>query len=431
MTNAKFQGIRSSLGVHRHLLSGAFWNLGARGMGAITAFGFWTLAAHLYPQSIVGGATGIYSVVQLVVFLTGAGLPLVLGRYAAGADRDSGTIYSWTLVITTALSAIGTVILFLAFRNSIRSELLDHGPVVGILAFFLAVNGFSVTAVSEVRLLVVRRARAVFLRITMAGIFPILVIAMIGAIPHDALLIATIWSAGNLIFAVGSLIVLRGPLGPHHLLPLPERTRTAARFATISMLTQITMFSPLFVLPVLVLANVSDANYAVFYLSWGVGTAAFLLPTAIGGVLLVEGGRNQTSSNTDTGVAIAVGLGFAVAAEVVSFPLALIMAAALGPEYHDIISLVPIFVAAGVPWSVTYVLVSHARIYEHNRVVWLIGVTLAIGVLGPAWPLVRAHGAAGGGVAWLGGMLLAAIVAVLLSPWRSTFRGSSTGTASA
>lgn len=417
MTNSGFQRLRQSVTTHQHLLSGSVWNLGARAMGAITAFAFWTLAAHLYPQDMVGGATGIYSVVQLLVFLTGAGLPLVIGRYAAGSDRDSGTLYVWTLVVTTALSVLGTLILFLAFRDSIRSELLEHGTVVGMLAFFLAVNGFSVAAVSEVRLLAARRARAVFLRITAAGLLPIAIIVLLHA-TDDALLLASIWCFGNLVIAVSSLILLRGPLGPHHLLPIPERAAAAARFATTSMLTQITMFAPLFVLPVLVLAHVSDADYAVFYLSWGVGTAVFLIPTAIGSVLLVEGGRNQTSATADTTVAILAGVGVALAAELLSVPTALVMAAVLGPEYHGVIALVPLFVLAGVPWSLTYVLVSHARIHEHNRIVWIVGATLAAGVLVPAVVLVPSHGSAGAGVAWLIGMVLASSVALALSPWR-------------
>jgi O-antigen/teichoic acid export membrane protein len=395
------------------------WNLGARAMGAATAFLFWTLAAHLYPQSVVGGATGIYSVVQLIVFLTGAGLPLVIGRYASGPDRESGTVYLWTLILTTALSALGTLILFAGFHDSLRSELLDHGALAGILAFFLAVNGFSVAAVSEIRLLAARRARAVFLRITAAGVIPILLMMVLRSRTDDALLIAGIWCFGNLVIVTGSMILLRRPLGPHHLRPVPQQAVAAARFASVSMLTQITMFSPLFIVPVMVLAQVSDSQYAVFYLAWGVGTAVFLIPTAIGAVLLVEGGRNQTSTTSDTTVALLVGVGIALIAELGSIPLGVGMALVLGPDYHGVIALVPLFVLAGVPWSITYLLVSNARIHERTRVVWIVCATFALGVLGPAVPLIRAHGAAGAAVAWLLGMVIAAAVAIALSPWRS------------
>jgi len=414
--------LRRLLGVIRnqaHLISGSMWNLGARAMGAATAFLFWTITAHLYPQSVVGGATGIYSVVQLVVFLTGAGLPLVIGRYASGADRESGTLYVWTLILTSCLSAIGTTILFVCFDDSLRSELLEHGPLVGILAFFLAVNGFSLAAVSEIRLLAVRRARAVFIRITAAGIVPIILVMFIRTRTDDALLVTSIWCFGNLMIAVISMILLRGPLGPHHLFPLPSQRTAAARFASVSMLTQITMFSPLFIVPVMVLAQVSDSAYAVFYLAWGAGTAVFLIPTAIGAVLIVEGGRNQSTTTTDTTAALVIGVGISLLATLASIPAGIAMALLLGPEYHGVITLVPVFVLAGVPWSITYLLVSNARIYERTREVWIICITFAIGVLAPAIPLIRAYGATGSAIAWLIGTTVAAIAAIALSPWRS------------
>ena len=46
-----------------------------------------------------------------------------------------------------------------------------------------------------------------------------------------------------------------------------------------------------FVLPVIVLVNVSSADYAAFYAIWSVTVIVFLIPHTLGQVLLVEGGR--------------------------------------------------------------------------------------------------------------------------------------------
>lgn len=93
------------------------------------------------------------------------------------------------------------------------------------------------------------------------------------------------------------------------------------------------------------------------------------------------------------------------------------MSLLLGPEYRDIVVLIPLLVLSGIPWSVSYVLISHSRIHEHTRVTWIISAVFFVGSLGTLIPLMALWGTIGAALAWFIGNTAAAVVAVIFTAW--------------
>jgi peptide/nickel transport system permease protein len=124
------------------------WQLMAKGVIAVAGFTFWAIAARIHPQQIVGRGMGIYTFVTVLIFLTGAGLPLAVSRYARGEDSDSGTLFIWAVMATSVTSLLGALGAVVFARSFLLSKMgwLGWLPTGGYIAPSADVIGFLRTA---------------------------------------------------------------------------------------------------------------------------------------------------------------------------------------------------------------------------------------------------------------------------------------------
>ncbi|HUD10350.1 MAG TPA: oligosaccharide flippase family protein, partial [Candidatus Saccharimonadales bacterium] len=74
------------------------------GIGALTGFIFWIIAAHLYSTTNVGKATALMAVISLISSLASLGLAKTVIRFLAKSKNVSEDII--TKVLLTIISAI-------------------------------------------------------------------------------------------------------------------------------------------------------------------------------------------------------------------------------------------------------------------------------------------------------------------------------------
>jgi hypothetical protein len=409
--------VRSVFAEHGHMARGSMWQLMAKCVIAVAGFTFWTVAARLYPQQDVGHGMGLYTCVTVLIFLTGAGLPLAVSRYATDGDRESGVFFTWATFATSAGSLLGAICTVVFARAFLLTKMHWLGWVPTVVILFVFVNGISVGALQEVRLTARRRPELVFVRAVFIGVLPLPVLWLARGSSEPGLWIAASLCGATAFVVTSAMVLWRRELGPYVVGPKPERSRAAIRFSLTSMGTQMVMFAPLFLLPFVVLTQTTGSEYAVFYFAWNVLSVVLLIPTTIAGVLLIEGGRGQRSVDQETSMALLVSIGASLLAVVCLVPVSIFMALLLGPEYSDIIVIIPLLAISGVPWSVSYVLISHSRIHEHSRVTWIISAVFFASSMGSLLPLMALWGTKGAAVAWLLGNTLAAGVSVMSTSW--------------
>jgi O-antigen/teichoic acid export membrane protein len=405
------------------------WQLMAKGVIAVAGFTFWAIAARIHPQQIVGRGMGIYTFVTVLIFLTGAGLPLAVSRYARGEDSDSGTLFIWAVMATSVTSLLGALGAVVFARSFLLSKMGWLGWLPTVLILFVFVNGISVGALQEVRLIARRRPELVFVRALAIGILPLPALLLVRNNPEQGVWITGSLCGGIAFVVLAGMFIWRRELGPYRVFASPGSTSAAVRFALVSTGTHLTMFAPFFLLPFAVLTQTTGAEYAVFYFAWNVLSIVLLIPTTIAGVLLIEGGRSHSSLDQQTSMALLASIRATIFALVCLVPVGWMMALLLGPEYRSIIVLIPLLVASGIPWSISYVLISHSRIHEHTRVTWIISAVVFVGSLGSLIPLMAVWGTIGAALAWLLGNTLAAITAIVVTSWdgsgtMATLRGS-------
>jgi O-antigen/teichoic acid export membrane protein len=135
----------------------------------------------------------------------------------------------------------------------------------------------------------------------------------------------------------------------------------------------------------------------------------------IGQALLVEGGRGGADHRRQAVVALGAGLAVAASATLLSLGLGPLLARLYGPSYGPVGTLLPLLVAGTIPFCVTMMLLTTARVREHSSATIAVAVAFAAAVLVSTALLTARHGALGAAWGWTVGNTIAAVLALLAS----------------
>ena len=402
---------------HRHLITGSsVLVLGAavQGLGGMI---FSLLVAQLDTKQAFGDATALYTSSLFVVYLAGLGLPVALARYSADRSRDSHTVFSWGVLATAAASVVASAAYLAIARPRAAEEVLWNWHPVGGFALFVAlVIGSAWSLIVDVRAMTMRRWGLVLTRIVLVSVAKIALVHL-GQSSHHRSLLLFLYLGGPVAVSgiVGVAFINRITGDRHRLGPKPATARAATRYAGVNYLSTLAYQAPYFALPVIVLLNVSNTVNSSFYVAWGIVSIAFYVPSAIGQALLAEGGKDGAKVRSQMRLALLLAVGLMAAGTVVTFLGREVVVMAYGEGYRDAAHLLPRMMLAGVPWALTSLYLSEARILHRHVATVAITVTLTLAIIGPALVLVPDRGIEGAADAWLGGNVVAAVVAVALT----------------
>jgi O-antigen/teichoic acid export membrane protein len=398
---------------HRNLIRGSAWLTGTVAASAVSGFTFWLLAARTYPEQPIGQAAGLFTSVLFVNYITSLGLPVAVGRYAVDRSDAADVLFGWAVLLTVGSSAVGTLVLVVVAGGALLEPLEPLGTLGGPLLFFAVTAGMSMALLVEARLTALRRWGWVLARVSVVGVVRL---PLIGWDPIDdpalwLFLLVGALPAASVLGLVGALAARgRARLGR-----LPGTARQAARFAGVNYASMLALQAPVFALPLVVALQVSDDGFSSFYIAFQIATVAFLVPHMLTQVLLVEGGRESADLNAQVRVALVGAVGIMTAVALGGLVLARVVPEVYGAEYQDAGDLLPLLLVAGIPWAITSVILTRARVVEAERAIVAIGWCLALGILVPASVLTAVQGTEGAAVGWLIGHLVAASVALLVA----------------
>jgi O-antigen/teichoic acid export membrane protein len=406
------RSLRHRASGHRHLLTGSAALVLTAGVQAISGAVYWLIAARVDTQTDVGHATALFTSVLFVAFVAGLGQPVAAARYAAGRTRDDHVLFAWGALATAVAGVIVSIAYLVLVSPRAVEELRDwHGALGPAVFVFLAV-GTGLSLLLDVRLMTQRRWGLVLLRAVIVGVarFPLLAISVDTDRAVWLLVVATIPTA--LSGYIGMALLPRVTGDRHHLGPRPATTPAMIRYSLVNWASTLTYQAPQFAMPVIVLVNVDADRNASFYVAWGVAALACYVPTAIGQALLAEGGRDGAQLRSQVRLAILVAGGLMVVGAALATVGRDLVITLYGDDYRDAAELLPVLVAAAIPWAVTSVYLTEARVLHRSGATVAITVALTVFILGPALVLVPDDGIDGAAVAFLGGNVIAAGVAL-------------------
>ena len=395
---------------HRHLLQGSAVLVVGAAVQAVGGGLFWLIAARSQSADDVGVSTALFTSVLFVSYATGLGLTVAVARYAAGRDRDSHTVFGWAIAATTLAAGLGAAIYVTLIDAEATATIRDEG-LLGWVVFAALVIGSSFSLIVDVRWMTQRKWSYVLARITITGLirFPLLLLVPDSSIGWWLFIFAmTPTSVSGLI---GVLTLPRVTGARHRLRPRPSTARSAVRYSLVNYASTLAYQAPSFALPVIVLVHVDSDVNASFYVAWGITAIAFYVPMAIGQALLAEGGKQGSSLAGQVRLALTLAVGLLTIATAGAWLIRDIVVSVYGEEYREAGEILPMLVGAGIPWAITSVYLTEARVRHQHAATVLITLVLSLGVLVPALILVPSDGLDGAAVSYLIGNLLAAAVA--------------------
>ncbi len=398
----------------RELVRGSAWLLSSVVIGALTSAVFWLIAARLYSSTDVGRSSGLFTSVLFVCFATGLGLPVAISRFVHPPGRQPASLFSWALVLSGVASALGAL-LYLALVSSPSAATLQRHGWLGFLIFTATTSGSSLSLLVDVRLMAARRWAGMFARVAMVGVLQLVLLGLGAPAGAPDLWLFLAAAAPTALSGFAGVAALPFILGEgYRLRPKPDDATAIARFASANYVATLALEAPRFVLPVIVLVNVPASDNANFYIAWAVVAVALMVPGTLGQALLVEGSRDGRVPPQSLRTIVVIGGALMALAWVAAVLLRDVVPLLYGAEYRNAGQLLPILLAAGVPWVLTSVALADARVRQDQGATLCIALGLSAGVLVPAALLVPRYGLAGAGGPWLAGNVIAALVGLLV-----------------
>jgi O-antigen/teichoic acid export membrane protein len=321
-------------------------------------------------------------------------------------------IYTWGAAASAIAATVFGVGYLLVVSPPAVDELRDWHGAAGPALFVFLCCGTALSLLLDVRLMTQRRWGLVLLRASLVGLarFPLLLLP----VDQDrAVWLLTIAALPTAISGFVGTAWLPKVTGHGHVFgPKPSTAVAWARYSLVNWASTLTYQAPTFAMPVIVLANVSAEDNASFYVAWGVASVACFVPTAIGQALLAEGGRDGAHVRSQVRLAILVAGGLMVIGAVIATIGRDLIVTLYGEDYQDAADILPALVLAAVPWAVTSVYLTEARVRHRSAATVLITVVLSTAILVPALVLVPEDGIEGAATAFLFGNIVAALVAL-------------------
>lgn len=396
---------------HRDLLAGSAALVVGAGVQAISGALFWLVAARIDSTDDVGRATALFTSVLFISYLSGLGLQVSLARYAPDRTPESHGVFSWGVAATVVWASVVATGYMLVVDTEATRALSDWHPVLGPVVFAAIAVGAALTLIVDVRWMTVRRWSLVLARTAVVGVarFPLLLLPTGG---NETFHLFVVPGLPLLLTGVAGVVLMPRVTGERHrLFPLPETRRAAVRYSAVNYVSTLAYQAPQFVLPVIVLLSVDPDQNASFYVAWGITTIALYVPMAIGQALLAEGGKQGASVRRQVRLILALTTGVMAAGALVSWLGRDVVTAVYGDDYADAARVLPALVAGCVPWAVTSVFLTEARILHRHVDTVAITLVLTAAILVPALLLVPEDGIDGATTAFLIGNVAAAAVA--------------------
>lgn len=402
---------------HKHLLTGSTVLVACAAVQGVCGLAFSLVVAQWHHKSQFGNASALYTSVLFVVYLAGLGLPVALARYSTDRSIDAHVVFAWG-VVCTAVASVVTSGLYLGVVNPKAARVLwDWHPVLGFALFAAIVMGSAFSLIVDVRCMTLRRWNLVLIRVVLVSVVKLAVLPLAHHSANRSLLLFVFLSAPVAVSGfAGVAFVNRLTGGRHRLSPKPPTARAATRYSLVNYLSTLAYQAPYFALPVIVLVHVAASVNSSFYVAWGIVAIAFYVPSAIGQALLAEGGKDGAHVQAQVRTALILAIGIMAAGTALSFVGRGVVIAAYGDDYRDAAHILPTMMAAGIPWAVTSLLLTEARVMHRHVATVTITATLTLAIIIPALILVpghaAGHGLVGAANSWFLGNVAAALVAI-------------------
>ncbi len=393
------------------VVRGSMWLLAATAIVSAGSFVFWVVASHRLGSGAVGRGSALFAIAFLLTYLTGLGLPVAVTRFGGEPTVASAGVFAWATVATTWSSLVGAAAFVAVAPARIVGPIGGRSPAA-LTVMFVVVAMISISILVDARLTALGRWSTVFWRTTAIAVVRLLAFPLI-PMDDDGRWVFLV-SAGA--YGITALPVLPSVLRVDgrwaRLRPLVA-VRELVRYAGVNYAGQLAVQAPFYVTPVVILLQVSSDDNAAFYVAWGV-TAVVIVGVQVVAQALLAAGKGEVVADRRSAVAGAMGVALLLTglAAIVALVAAPAVRALFGDGFDDVTTHLRLLVPGCIPWSITMLSLTDARLRADGRTTILISVVYAVCGVATVLAGVMIGGAIGGSAGWLVGNVVAGAIAL-------------------
>jgi O-antigen/teichoic acid export membrane protein len=328
--------LAAAISFNKALLVNAGSMMGTSLATSVFGVGFWWLAAHYFSQSTVGVASALTSAMTLLGFFATLGLgTLLMGELPSRRQRYRSMINAAFVVTAIAGGALGIVFAVVGPLASSSFTALDAN--LASLAFFAVGVGLTAAVyVLDQALIGLLQGGLQFSRNLVFSVAKLAALVPIAVLVSDAGP-AWIYSAWTLGIAVSMVVLLRfyGRRGEDTLRPDFAVLRDLRKSAFAHHLFNLAAKTPDLLIPVLVVALVSAAANAGFYMAWMIAGFIFTVPWSLSTMVYAIGSGEHVRLAERFRFTMRASLAFGALANLVLIPAAGPMLEIFGRQYAD------------------------------------------------------------------------------------------------
>ncbi|MGP4090248.1 lipopolysaccharide biosynthesis protein [Streptomyces sp. KR55] len=273
------------------------------GISALLGLGYWLVAARYYSESAVGQGSAAIAAMKLLAGLTAVTLTGALARFIPVAGRTTGRLILRTYAGSSLVVALAAGVFLLTLDVWGPSYRFLHGalPAVG---FVVAVVAWNLLTLQDGVLTGLRSALWVPVGNTVFSAVKLgLLVAFAVAIPMTGVFVSWVAAIATSVLPLGWLVFRR--LVPRHVKATEEQATPptlgeVGRFLAGDYTGSLFSLAVVYLVPVIVAAQVSSEDNAYFYITATIGGTVNLLAINMGASLTVEGSHDpgRLAANT-------------------------------------------------------------------------------------------------------------------------------------
>jgi len=387
------------------LVRNSVFLLGTSISNSLLGYGYWIMAARIYPAGSMGSAAAAVSMMLLTATIANLGIYTTFVHQlprSGGAGAWSSTLTAGLLIGTLASVVAGPLGAIVFAVISPHSGIYYANPVY-IVAFTAGTVGTVVSMLLDYAWIAERQADKTLIWNTVFSVvkIPLLALPFIVNVGAEGILLT--WAGAQVFACVGEFVQLRRRL--HYRLVFTgvvSRSRSLLKYFAQHHLNNLGGMVPVLLLPVIVAVRLTPRDAAYFYAAWRVGVFFFTFANSTSGSLFAEGAHDPASMPRKIRSSARL-----IAAALVPMCIAVVLAGgyvlgAFGAGYRDHArSLLTLLVITAFPEAVVSIYKSVLRVQD--RVVAASGLSWLIALLAiiASWILLPPMGITGVGWAWL------------------------------
>ncbi|MEV5079194.1 hypothetical protein AB0K74_10285, partial [Streptomyces sp. NPDC056159] len=277
------------------------------GISAVLGLGYWLVAARYYSDDAVGQGSAAIAAMKLLAGLTAVALTGALARFIPISGRATGRLIARTYVGSSLIVACAAGVFLLTLDMWGPSYRFLHGLAHG-LGFVVAVMAWNLLTLQDGVLTGLRSApwvpvgNTVFSAVKLA-----LLVGLAVAIPTTGVFVSWVAAIAFSIVPLGWLVFRR--LVPRHIRATedharPPTAKELGRFLAGDYTGSLFSLAVVYLVPVIIAAQVSSADNAYFYITTTIGGTVNLLAINMGASLTVEGSHDPARLAANTRAAL-------------------------------------------------------------------------------------------------------------------------------